>query len=1064
MSDAGGGGCRCGGCCSGVQLRTPVATYNPPGQAALARRVGTHGSFLETMTARLSGRTPLAALTARTTEDFSIALLDAWAVIADVLTFYQERIANEGYLATATEAFSVFELGRLVGYAPRPALGAGCYLAYSLEPGASAVIPAGSQIKSVSTDGSQPQTFETTEELLARDEWSNLVPRRAALAFPGGRGDAESADRITLAGAALNIKPADRLLVLFGTSDPMAGVVADVSADFTAGVTRLTLVRPPGQGTAVDQAVAALSAAITAALAHGPASIQAVLSALTELQNERAEQSAAGVADQLRQLREQVALARPHAQADVRTWLDRHLEPLLAAADALQAALQSRDHVVAPEIRDATRAAALTLCPDSGPRDVPGRNGDCDRGAALAALAPILPALRKPPSQPPVSARVLPTNPAQDFAPDSDVNAKLLAAADSRLAPVLYQAWRNAAIAPPGPMSGVRVMRVKARGTVSVEGPGIVVVGDATTTTLVLDAVYDSLLPGSWVVVDGGGATTPAQIRSTAQSMTSVTEALTVSKTMLTVTPALPEGDDYVVWGAGEAVQPLGEPIIEPVSGAEIELDRVYDGLTAGRWLVVAGERTDVPFTSGVAGVELSMISAVRQRVDPMQSGDSLHTVIELATPLAYSYRRDALTVYGNVVAATQGETRSEVLGSGDGSVAGQGFTLRQVDAQHPLTALPADNPLGFERAAVVRVNGVAWRETDVLALADPTAHVYSVRTTADSASVGFGDGLHGARLPTGLENVTARYRCGAGSSGNVSAGQITQLVSRPLGVNGVTNPIAASGGSRGDGPDDARAVTPLRMLALDRLVSDIDYENFTRARAGIGKAAARRLTDGTRQVVHVTIAGVDDAPIEPTAPLVTALRSSLADFGDPPLPVMVAVRELVRIVLAAGVHVEADHSWDLVEPAVRAALLDALGFAHRNLGEPAFLSTAIAAAQAVPGVDYVEVDVFAGVRADATPLELITLATRLDGAQPCIPARLAEWQSTTVVGQSGDTLTALADANGLTLDELVALNSHLTGNDPTGVTLTVSHRFAPAQLAALTGVVPETLRLRRIP
>ena len=36
-----------------------------------------------------------------------MALIDAWAVAADVLTFYTERIANENYLGTATERRSV---------------------------------------------------------------------------------------------------------------------------------------------------------------------------------------------------------------------------------------------------------------------------------------------------------------------------------------------------------------------------------------------------------------------------------------------------------------------------------------------------------------------------------------------------------------------------------------------------------------------------------------------------------------------------------------------------------------------------------------------------------------------------------------------------------------------------------------------------------------------------------------------------------------------------------------------------------------------------------------------
>ena len=49
----------------------------------------------------------LRALTTRDNSDPTIAVLDAFAVMGDVLTFYQERIANEGYLRTATERRSI---------------------------------------------------------------------------------------------------------------------------------------------------------------------------------------------------------------------------------------------------------------------------------------------------------------------------------------------------------------------------------------------------------------------------------------------------------------------------------------------------------------------------------------------------------------------------------------------------------------------------------------------------------------------------------------------------------------------------------------------------------------------------------------------------------------------------------------------------------------------------------------------------------------------------------------------------------------------------------------------
>jgi hypothetical protein len=126
------------GCCEGIQAVTPQSTVNRPGLGALSYRVGTHGAFLETMKARLSTMTvdvpsadgqttetytPLRALTTRDTGDFSIALLDGWATVADVLTFYQERIANEGFLRTATERRSILELARLLGYKLRPGVG-----------------------------------------------------------------------------------------------------------------------------------------------------------------------------------------------------------------------------------------------------------------------------------------------------------------------------------------------------------------------------------------------------------------------------------------------------------------------------------------------------------------------------------------------------------------------------------------------------------------------------------------------------------------------------------------------------------------------------------------------------------------------------------------------------------------------------------------------------------------------------------------------------------------------------------------------------------------------------
>ena len=107
-----------------------------PGLPRFSIASATYGVFLQRLLDQItpphpgrteSGRQPLAALTTRAPDDPAIALLDAWAVVADVLTFYQERIANEGYLRTATERRSVLELARAIGYELSPGVAASVY-------------------------------------------------------------------------------------------------------------------------------------------------------------------------------------------------------------------------------------------------------------------------------------------------------------------------------------------------------------------------------------------------------------------------------------------------------------------------------------------------------------------------------------------------------------------------------------------------------------------------------------------------------------------------------------------------------------------------------------------------------------------------------------------------------------------------------------------------------------------------------------------------------------------------------------------------------------------------
>ena len=201
------------GACLGSEPTTPVTITNAPGRDALVYRVGTHGEFKETMLVALGRQPALARLTARTDDDPAIALIDAWAAALDVLSFYQERIANEDYLRTATQRRSILELARAIGYELRPGVAASTVLAYTLDttPGSPAVvkIAAGAQAMTTPGPNEQPQTFETSDQLEAHGAWNALTPRRWLTKVPKS-GDPS----VRLDGIGLNLRQGDPLLIV----------------------------------------------------------------------------------------------------------------------------------------------------------------------------------------------------------------------------------------------------------------------------------------------------------------------------------------------------------------------------------------------------------------------------------------------------------------------------------------------------------------------------------------------------------------------------------------------------------------------------------------------------------------------------------------------------------------------------------------------------------------------------------------------------------------------------------------------------------------------------------
>ena len=369
-----------------------------------------------------------------------------------------------------------------------------------------------------------------------------------------------------------------------------------------------------------------------------------------------------------------------------------------------------------------------------------------------------------------------------------------------------------------------------------------------------------------------------------------------------------------------------GAPSGQPVPGANaIELDRMVMGLAPGQTLLLNGATVgDDDQPSGLARSEAVQLSAVVHRGG--------YTTLYFANRLRYRYLRASVTIAANVARATHGQSvPREILGSGDGSASNQPFTLQKP----PLTWVSAPTATGRKSTLTIRVDDTVWDEVPSLYGLPLDSRSYVIRTGADGKSrVIFGDGICGARLPTGTGNVVATYRSGIGLAGQAPAGSLSVLMSRPLGVRGVVNPLAADGAADPEGLDDARRNAPFTVLTLGRIVSLRDYQDFARAFAGIGKAQAVPLWDGESQLVHITVAAADGTPVDKSSTLYQSLTAAITAASDGLERVQVDSFQQRYFRVAGTVSVDPRADEAAVLDAAASALRDAFTFQKRGFGQ----------------------------------------------------------------------------------------------------------------------------------
>jgi hypothetical protein len=423
----------------------------------------------------------------------------------------------------------------------------------------------------------------------------------------------------------------------------------------------------------------------------------------------------------------------------------------------------------------------------------------------------------------------------------------------------------------------------------------------------------------------------------------------------------LEEGRAAQTLPGGDEVQVLAPPVTD---GGQVTL-LVRDPLSGAQGQVTVPEGAVVwqpaAAADGVIGQERDAETAAYGSEGGVGTPP---TVLLFDPPLTCCLDPRTVTIYANVAEASQGGTvPQEVLGSGDASVPNQRFSLRL-----PLTYLRVGADI--QAALDIRINGVLWTEVPSLYETGPRDQVYMVSTGAQGLPVVlFGDGVHGARLPTGRENVVAVYRSGMWTD-PVDPGHISIVQTRPLGVQAVSNPLTCPPGTPVETLDQTRTRAPRSVRFLDRIVSLSDYEDFVSVYPGVYRALVQTFWSGGRHLIYITLAPVDGRVLDLGDPLITDLARAIEQVRDTPRPLEIANYQPVTFQLSARVLVDRRYRLPATEAAIRSALSETYAFDRSRFGQILTSAEATTLIQDVAGVVSVELDAF---HATGTPAKVET-------------------------------------------------------------------------------------------
>jgi hypothetical protein len=459
-------------------------------------------------------------------------------------------------------------------------------------------------------------------------------------------------------------------------------------------------------------------------------------------------------------------------------------------------------------------------------------------------------------------------------------------------------------------------------------------VGD-TKLRVRLSAAVRGISPGDLVFLDGGNATTVGLVTDTTEIFTGVpypgaTDGkppdIPVAHTQLVMTtrladsfsrPRFSAGSGHlVIGGSASIIRFLIEPAQVAVRFALKDVGTLIGtpASTLATLPVKVTPRAGFTVDAGGQPAFVEDVNGTGIPVNVTANGDGTLTISASAsTPPSFELTAP-LRLLIALVDVSRGKTAAaEALGTGDASIAGQTFSLKNA----PLTYLAS----GADAVSTLRisVDGIFWTEVQTFYGQAPGATVFVVSQLPDGTSVvRFGDGINGARLPTG-GRVVATYRYGAGAA-VPPAGRLTTILKPQQNLASLHNPVGVWGGADAERPQDVRSDAPKSVLTFGRAISGDDYETVAALAPGVMRARAYWTWDAAHQRSLVKVYVGDDAGAAASA------RSALAGAEDPNRPVVVAQATPIPVAVACTLLVAANRVPDDVVAAATAALADPAG------------------------------------------------------------------------------------------------------------------------------------------